>query len=125
MGTAVVYDSRMAAKKFEILVLCPLLLCSVAPTQAQRDSEPQARPQFAQGVVINKGVRRVVPGEFGWTELMDAAAKGDLGKVRDLLAKGADVNARDQSGSTALMSAANAAVAEALIAKGADVNAKT
>jgi ankyrin repeat protein len=125
MGTAVVYDSPMAAKKFEILVLYPLLLCSVAPTQAQRDSEPQARPQVAQSTVISKGVRRVVPGEFGWTELMDAAATGDLGKVRDLLAKGADVNARDHSGRTALMSVANAAVAEALIAKGADVNAKT
>jgi len=56
---------------------------------------------------------------------MDAAGKGDLARVRDLLAKGADVNARDHSGSTALMSAANAGVAEALIAKGADVNAKT
>ncbi len=56
---------------------------------------------------------------------MDAAAKGDLAGVRDLLSKGADVNARDDSGRSALMSAANAAVAEALIAKGADVNAKT
>jgi len=105
--------------------LYPLLLCSVAQAQAQRDPDPKARPQVAQGVVIDKGVRRVVPGEFGRTELMDAAAKGDLGKVRDLLAKGADVNARDHSGGTALMSVANAAVAEALIAKGADVNAKT
>ena len=55
---------------------------------------------------------------------MGAAAEGDLARVRDLLAKGADVNAGDQAGRTALMVAANAAVAEALIAKGADVNAK-
>jgi len=55
---------------------------------------------------------------------MDAAVKGDLAGVRDLLAKGADVNAMGGSGLTALMAAANAAVAQALIAKGADVNAK-
>src|SRR6267378_2902307 len=95
----------------------------LAPREGS-SSDPQAQPRVAQSTVIGAGARRLAPGDFGWTELMDAAAKGDLAGVRDLLAKGADVNARDESGRTALMSAANAAVAEALIAKGADVNAK-
>lgn len=106
----------------------PLLFCSVLGTyqiaQAQHDLDPQAQPQVAQSTVIGAGAGRLAPGEFGWTELMDAAAKGDLARVRDLLAQGADVNAMGRSGLTALMAAANAAVAEALIAKGADVNAK-
>jgi ankyrin repeat protein len=49
--------------------------------------------------------------------------------VKDLLAKGADVNAKENIvGLTALMDAAlhgNAEVVRALLAKGADVNAKT
>src|ERR1700740_1301844 len=87
------------------LLLCPFLSCSgIAQAQARHDPDPQVRPQVAQGAVINKGMRRLAPGDFGWTELMDAATKGDLARVRDLLAKGADVNARDHSGRTALMS---------------------
>jgi len=96
----------------------------IAQPQAQHDPDPQAQPQVAQSTVIGPAAGRLAPGEFGWTELMDAAAEGNPARVRDLLAKGADVNAMGGSGLTALMAAANAAVAEALIAKGADVNAK-
>ena len=60
-------------------------------------------------------------------ELHDAAIKGDIFKVRQLIEKGADVNARDQNQHTPLHNAAsrrNTDVAKLLIDKGADVNAK-
>ncbi|MEW6532662.1 MAG: ankyrin repeat domain-containing protein [Thermodesulfobacteriota bacterium] len=59
--------------------------------------------------------------------LMGAAARGDLAQVKDMLAKGADVNSTDQDGRTALMLAAlggRPEVAKLLIEKGADVNAR-
>jgi len=108
--------SSVAADAVRFLARLALALVAIQIAQAQ------AQPQVAQSTVTGAG--RLAPGEFGWTELMDAATKGDLARVRDLLAKGADVNAMGRSGLTALMAAANAAVAEALIAKGADVNVK-
>lgn len=61
-------------------------------------------------------------------QLWDASFEGQRERVEQLIANGADVNARDADyGSTALMLAAvqgHADVVELLIAKGADVNAK-
>jgi hypothetical protein len=60
-------------------------------------------------------------------DLRKASGLGDLSEVNRLLAKGADVNAKDRIGSTALMCASQFGhhkVVEALLAKGADVNAK-
>ena len=61
-------------------------------------------------------------------KLHKAAEKGNLAKVERLIAKGADVNAKDTKfGATPLHWVAkkgHTAVAELLIAKGADVNAK-
>ena len=57
--------------------------------------------------------------------LLQAAAKGDVGQVRSLLSNGADVNAKDKFGWTALHFAANHGaqdMANLLIASGADVN---
>jgi ankyrin repeat protein len=57
--------------------------------------------------------------------LHDAAAKGDSAAVERLAAAGADLNARDGHGRTALMVAAHAGAhgaAQALIAAGADLN---
>jgi ankyrin repeat protein len=60
--------------------------------------------------------------------LRKAAQGGDTQAVKDLLTKGADVNAKDETGKTALLWVApardNPEMVKLLIAKGADVNAK-
>ena len=61
--------------------------------------------------------------DAGWTR---AVTGGDVVEVRRLLAAGADVNARDRHGQTALMLAAHrghAALVDALVEAGADLNA--
>lgn len=58
-------------------------------------------------------------------EWKDATKQGDLEKVRSLLEEGADINARDRYGQTALMNAAHGGQVELvrlLIEKGADLN---
>jgi uncharacterized protein len=58
-------------------------------------------------------------------ELIVAARAGDAGRVRSLLGRDADVDARDASGATALVAAAygnHLDVARSLIEAGADVN---
>ena len=60
-------------------------------------------------------------------ELIDAARKGDINRIKKLLDKGADVNAKDKDGETALMAAAlrgHTEIVQFLLNKGADVNAK-
>jgi Ankyrin repeats (3 copies) len=64
------------------------------------------------------------------TPLMQAAAVGDIKKVKQLLAAGAEVNARDQSGQTALIIACRTPrvppeLVKALLAAGADVNTRS
>ena len=56
--------------------------------------------------------------------IWDAARTGNIEAVKQHLAAGTDVNAKDKYGRTALHHAANKEIAELLIAKGADVNAK-
>lgn len=58
--------------------------------------------------------------------LLDAVGAGDVDRARRLLAAGADCNARNADGATALMLAAHAGrldLVNALLAAGADVNA--
>ena len=58
---------------------------------------------------------------------LEAADRGNLQAVRNLISAGADVNAKDEDGETALMIAADdghTAIVQALIAAGADVNAR-
>ena len=60
-------------------------------------------------------------------ELIDAADAGNLDAVKDLLARGADVNAKKSNGTTPLYAAAQGgheAVCHLLVEKGADLNAK-
>ena len=57
----------------------------------------------------------------------DAAMKGNIEAVKQHLAAGADVNAKDKDGETPLHKASSSGekeIIELLIAKGADVNAK-
>jgi len=61
------------------------------------------------------------------SKLIEAARKGDVRKVRELLDRGANVNARDMIGDTPLHDAAYHGflnVAKLLLDRGADVNAK-
>lgn len=72
------------------------------------------------------------PYPSGRTELHYAVRKGELVKIRSLLARGADVNIRDKEGMTPLAFGIDAvpdhakatAIARTLIAAGADVNLK-
>jgi ankyrin repeat protein len=59
--------------------------------------------------------------------LINAAAAGDLVRVKSLIAAGEDVNGKTDDGETALMWAVwgdHAEVVEALLTAGAEVNAK-
>jgi len=59
--------------------------------------------------------------------LLSAAGRGDLASVKQAIAQGADVNAKDVNGTTALMMAAkngHGVVVKELLAKGADFSAK-
>ncbi|MBN8969464.1 MAG: ankyrin repeat domain-containing protein [Rhizobiales bacterium] len=61
------------------------------------------------------------------SQFLDAAARGDATRVGALLSEGADIEARDRSGRTALLLSTHGNhvdVARLLIAAGADVNAK-
>lgn len=61
------------------------------------------------------------------TPLTLAAGRNDLAAAKDLLARGADVNAKDADGYTVLMYAAfygNAEIVELLLDNGAEVNAR-
>jgi hypothetical protein len=70
------------------------------------------------------------PYPSGKTELMYAAIKGDAATVKELLGKGANPNARDRDGATALLHAVRRftqgdEIARALIVGGADLNLAT
>ena len=70
--------------------------------------------------------RQSVPEASGHDDLREAAYENDLAAVQTLLAEGADIEARDNDGDTALHMAAiqaSPAVIAALIAGGADPNA--
>ena len=56
--------------------------------------------------------------------IITAATIKDIEAIKQQLAAGTDVNAKDEEGATPLHYAATKAVAELLITKGADVNAK-
>ena len=93
----------------------------------------QGKVQFAKQMVAKSGRKNgeetPVPVRVlssGRTPLHDAAFDGDVSEVEALLAKGADVNAKDY-GWTPLHEAArygHVAVVKVLLSKGAEVNAK-
>lgn len=83
---------------------------------------------FAWLSLVLFGATPLLAGEHAMsTPLHQAAADSDVAAITRLLAEGAAIDARDDTGATALLVATHAdhrAAAEALIAAGADVNAK-
>ncbi len=77
-------------------------------------------------LMMAKGDKPAMPTEkAGPEELIDAAAEGNLGRIKRLLNKGANVNHRDSRGCTAVLRAAGAGhptIVTSLIAAGADIN---
>lgn len=81
---------------------------------------------YALAIVLALGVATPARADVNY-DLIEAAYGGQPARVSALLAKGADVNARDEYGYTALMWAAQGGYVltlKTLLAKGADVNAK-
>lgn len=67
-----------------------------------------------------------IANEFGQS-LLQVVADGDIDQVKSLLSQGADVNAKDEKGQTALHLAVregHLALAELLLSKGAEVDVK-
>ena len=94
----------------------------------------QGNAQLSKEMVAKSGRRNVqdtpVPVRVLWsgdTPLHKAAKDGDVSEVKELLAKGAEVNAKGKDGETPLHWAAllgHLDVVKELLAKGAEVNAK-
>jgi cytohesin len=87
------------------------------------DTVVHGNPAMAEALVTKAGDTKAAK----WAPLHAAAASGDRQAVEDMLAKGADVNAKSELGSSALHTAAvfgHKDIAELLIEKGADVNVK-
>ncbi len=88
-------------------------------------------PRLAAGLCLALSLLLIAPHPGGAAEdlgeaLRRAASAGDLAKVKELLAAGADVNAANTYGGTALAFAADkghAEVVDLLLERGADVNA--
>jgi len=88
------------------------------PTTAQPTPTATTTPSASAPPVRNRALDR---------PLIRAARRGDADRVRDLLARGASVRARDDRGRTALVAAAyenHVRVAALLVEAGADVNRK-
>src|SRR2546421_5619092 len=82
---------------------------------------------FAILLAILVGTASVAQTNQSLDQLWEAARTGDAATVKELLAKGVDVNARFRYGQTALFKAAergNTEVVKVLLANGADVNVR-
>jgi ankyrin repeat protein len=92
-----------------------------------RKSRTFRRMRMIAAVLVVLALRATVS-QGGGGDLGYAAYYGDLSEVKRLLAAGAQVNAQDKNGITALMAAAlegHREIVELLLANGAGVNAKT
>ena len=79
-------------------------------------------------LLVENGARVNKPSPTGWYPLRTAAGRGNIKVTSYLLARGADPNAADRAGFTALYSAAGSdygvSTAEALLSSGANPNTK-
>lgn len=93
-------------------------------------SSAGANGDFAEmaQLLVENGAKVNVPSPTGWYPLQTAAGRGNIKVTNYLLAQGADPDAADRAGSTALYSAAGSdyglSTAEALLRHGANPNAK-
>lgn len=79
----------------------------------------------AKLLIDKKANLNITGGMFGWTPLIIATYSGQIDTVKMLIDAGADLNIVDNSGNTALMTAAKKEkyeIAEMLIKSGADLN---
>ena len=90
-------------------ILCAMLMLSCLTAAPGFDSQSQVKP------AANRKID---------TDLLEACSQGDLARVTELIRRGANVNARGETGETPLHAAQNRKVAELLIAKGAEIDAK-
>ena len=112
-------------KAINLIVLVMVLMLF---TIGCKKEEPQPSSRGTVEVVKNpvKTIKPESP-ELPAESLPQAAAAGDIEKIKSLIAGGADVNAKDDSGNTPQHYAvmlANKDVIELLIKSGADVNLK-
>lgn len=100
-------------------------LFDYAVTDTQEYESPQESVYDPDRVFIENANARDLNGR---TKLMSAAKKGDLERIENLLYSGADINARDNDGWSALMFAArfcpDAEVVRELVRRGADTEQK-
>lgn len=94
----------------------------------EKYAQPEERPtRPVERQPVERTVERApLPQEEGDVnkQLLDAARNGDLNEVKRLLQRGADVNAQDQNGTSALMMAAgNLDIVKLLVSHGAYINA--
>ncbi len=107
-----------------LALVLPGVLASGCSTVTRIDADADSRPQRADALRHERPEDQT-PTKEQSVELITAAERGDLEAVERLLADGASVDARDETGKTALIAAAyrnHLRVADALIAAGADVN---
>ncbi len=111
----------------------PDALANEAPARAADPAAQQLiaairsgnRTQFAAALASRPDAANL-PGPGGSTPLMYAALQGDAQSIRELLRRGADPNARNDAGATALMWATHDAESTRLLLEyGADVSARS
>ena len=117
--------------QFVFLLLTTLISVSVYAASAVGNHEVARKivdtpsSQVIRNVVHDMSAARLVPGQHGWTELMEVVANSDRGLVQSLIAAGHDVNAKANSGATALSVASDVgdtSIIQLLLDKGADPN---